>query len=190
MTGQRWRSGRGVSRSRCSLWVWGRAGKRWRRSEGRAAYPFCHSEALYDLSNTSTLKNLGTVLWHSNVSAPSARKLFSELFFLVDKFAPEAHFCRFKILVRHGDLLVVCGPQRAVTRVLRPALPRGGSGQSCARSSARVRGCTRSVCRYYHSHESVGIEYTHFLGTHSPSLALECKCAFGAKINFQNLNFS
>ena len=95
-----------------------------------------------------------------------------------------------KILVRHGDLLVVCGPQRAVTRVLRPALPRGGSGQSCARSSARVRGCTRSVCRYYHSHESVGIEYTHFLGTHSPSLALECKCAFGAKINFQIKIFS
>ena len=79
-----------------SQWVWGNARKRWRRSEGRAARPFRHSVGRSDLSNTSTLKNLGTLLWHSNVSAPSARKLLFGicfLFFQLYKCAPEAHFC-------------------------------------------------------------------------------------------------
>ena len=59
----------------CSQWLWGNVRKRSRRSESRWAHPFRRSEALYDLSNTSTLKNLGTLLWHSNVSAPSARQV-------------------------------------------------------------------------------------------------------------------
>ena len=58
-------------------------------------------EARNDLSNTRTCKNQGTVLWHSNVSAPSARKLFFGNLnfvpiFLLEKNAPAAHFCGFQ----------------------------------------------------------------------------------------------
>ena len=81
-----------------------------------------------------------------------------------------------------ADVLVGCGPQHAAARVLWPALPRGGSGQSCARSSASVMGCTRSVCRATHLSDLSGSLAPENQGTLGPSLALECKCAFGAKI--------
>ena len=67
---------RGLSAPSCSQWLWGNVRERSRRSESRCPHPSGRSEALYDLSNTSTLKNLGTLLWHSNVSAPSARKIY------------------------------------------------------------------------------------------------------------------
>ena len=66
----------------CSQWLWGNVRKRSRRSESRWAHPFRRSEGRSDLSNTRTLKNLGTLLWHSNVSAPSARKLIFGICFL------------------------------------------------------------------------------------------------------------
>ena len=65
----------------CSQWLWGKVRKRLRRSESRCSIQFGRSEAQHDLSNARTCKNQGTVLWHSNVSAPSARKLFFEFQF-------------------------------------------------------------------------------------------------------------
>ena len=75
--------GRPFSTPSCSQWVWGKARERLPLSGSRFAYPFRRSDALYDLSNTSTLKNIGTVIWHSIVSAPSARKFKFRNYFFV-----------------------------------------------------------------------------------------------------------
>ena len=52
-------------------------------------------------------------LWHSNVSAPSARKFIFELIFLLEKCAPAAHICVFSKPVSVTPVLGVLCAERS-----------------------------------------------------------------------------
>ena len=53
--------GRALWRSRCFVWVWGKARSRRRRSEERAAHCFGCSQVRDDLSGSRTPENQGTI---------------------------------------------------------------------------------------------------------------------------------
>ena len=118
-------------------WVWGKAGERWRRSEGRAAHSFGHSGVRDHLSNARTRQNPDTALWHSNVSAPSARKLFlkfkfkfvfsATVFFSGEIYTYCVHFW-FQKAVSVAEVITVLLAERSRHIGLSPRVTRSGCG--------------------------------------------------------------